>query len=251
MGSNVFVAASGAEARLRQLELVAHNLANAESIGYKADRAVFHAAVEAALAAAEGEQTGGAGGGVYVRVGDTGHDHSAGPVKRTGAALNAAIDGPGFFVIDTPRGERYTRAGNFSVDAQGRLVMPSGDPVQGDGGPIQISGPARILPTGDVVEERILPGETEPRVVGTLRVVRFEEPNQLVKDGYGLFDAPEALEPQAAAPSLIEGSLEGSNVQPVVELARLMILQRAFEASMQAMQRDDSATERLIQEISQ
>lgn len=253
MGSNVYVAASGAEARLRQLELVANNLANAESVGYKADRPIFHAAVEAAIQNAEGDAAPGAAGGVYVRIGETGFDYSSGPLKRTGSPLDVAIDGEGFFAVDTPEGERYTRAGSFQLDTGGVLVTAGGQPVLGDGGPIEItSTTARITANGDVVDDREpTPGEL-PAVLGTLRVVEFEELDRLTKAGDGLFRAPADVEPvDSEFPALLPGSLEGSNVKPVVELATLMILQRAFEASMEAMQRDDQATQRLIQEISQ
>ena len=122
MGSNIYVAASGAAARLQQLEIVANNLANAESVGFKADRAIFRTALEAALSQREGEPTDGAPGGVYVEVGETGFNPAPGPIRSTGAPLDVAIDGEGFFVVTTPEGERYTRAGAFQLDRDQQLL---------------------------------------------------------------------------------------------------------------------------------
>jgi len=245
MGSTIYIAASGAEARLRQLELVANNLANANTDGYKADRSTFQTFFEGALAGPDGSTTEGAAGGVYVSASDAGFDHSAGPIRRTGGALDVAIAGDGYFVVETRQGERYSRAGSFSVNNEGQLVAASGDPVLGAGGPIDISGAdARILGNGDVVENDV--------VVGSLRVVEFEDEDSLIKQGNGLFASKGGAEPDdVEGPALIQGSVEASNVQPTAELANLVVLQRAFEASLQAMQRDDEATQRLIQEISQ
>lgn len=245
MGSTVYIAASGAEARLRQLELVANNLANVHTDGFKADRSTFKAFFEGALADANGGETTGAAGGVYVSTADGGFDHSSGPIRRTGGALDVAIQGDGYFVVETDQGDRYSRAGSFMVNGAGQLVTARGNPVLGDAGPIEISGAgARILGNGDVVENG--------QVVGTLRLVEFEEKNSMVKQGDGLFVAKDGIDPEDADRiALIEGSVESSNVQPTAEMANLVILQRAFEAAIQAMQQDDEATESLIQEISQ
>ena len=244
MGSNVYISAAGAAARLQQLEIVANNLANSQSTGFKADRPIFEAAFASALQQEEGF-TRGAPGGVYVRVGETGFDHAPGPIVQTGAPLDVAVDGRGFFVVGTREGDRYTRAGSFVIDADKRLVTPAGHPAKGGGGPIRVTGgDVRIRANGDIVD-------AEGSPLGRLRIVEFADPSRLSKTGDGLFRAPEDMPPEkVATPTLLEGSLEGSNVQPVVEMATLMILQRAFDASMQAMQLEDQATERLIQEIS-
>ncbi len=244
MGSNIYISASGAVTRLRQLEMVANNLANSETVGFKADRALFHAALASTAVPREEDGASGPPGGVYVEMGEVRPDHSRGPVASTGAALDAAIDGGGFFVVETPDGERYTRAGSFVLGPEGDLTTREGHPVLGAGGPINITSPGtHIQANGDLVD-------TNGQVNATLRVVEFEDPSALAKLGSGLFSAPPELEPiEVESPALHTGSVEGSNVKPVVELAVLMLLQRAFDASMQAMQADDQATNRLIQEM--
>jgi len=245
VGSNLYIGASGAMSRLRQLEIVANNLANSDSVGFKADRVLFHTALEAAVGPGEDGPVDGAPGGVYVETGAVRPDLSRGAVRTTGAPLDAAIDGAGFFVVETPEGERFTRAGSFVVGPDGELSTPSGLRVLGPSGPITVTQPGtRIHANGELVD-------AQGRRVGSLRIAAFENPAALEKQGTGLFRAPEGVAPEDVdEPSLLEGSLEESNVKPVVELAALMTLQRAFDAAMQSMQAEDSATERLIQEIS-
>lgn len=247
VGSNLYISTSGAVARLQQLDTVANNLANAESTGFRADRAIFEAALAAQVPQEPGKRTPGVAGGVYVGVGGTDFDRSQGPIRRTGAPLDVALDGDGFFVVETPDGgEQYTRAGSFALGPDKRLVTIDGQPVLGASGPIEVSGSGiHIQSNGDVTDG-------EGVVSGTLRIVEFEDPSVLSKLGNGLLQAAGGVEPEDVEdPALIEQSLEGSNVQPVVELAALLTLQRAFEASMQAMQSEDSATRKLIQEMSE
>ena len=247
MGDSIYVSASGAVSRLRQLEVVANNLANADTTGFKADRAIFHSALESALLGPEGEIAG-APGSVFVHPSESVTNHSAGGIQRTGSPLDVAIQGPGFFAVDTPAGVRYTRAGSFAVDGDGNLATPDGHPVLGEGGPISLGDEAgRITSSGEVTNDR---GE----VLGRLRVVEFspEDLGILEKEGSTLFRAPaEAVGLPTDAPELIEGSLEGSNVSPIHEMAVLMLLQRSYEATMQVLQSDDQATESLIREVSE
>jgi flagellar basal-body rod protein FlgG len=248
LGDSTYVSASGAVSRLRQLETVANNLANADTTGFKADRAVFHAALESALLDPEGRLTPGSSGRIFVAPSLMVTDHGRGNAQPTGAPLDVAIDGPGFFAIETPAGVRYTRAGSFAVGAGGNLANPDGYAVLGEGGPINLGGTTgRIRSSGEVVD-------AEGEVVGRLRIVEFAEEDlpSLEKEGSTLFRAPaEAVGIPSDDPALIEGSLERSNVSPVHEMAVLMLLQRSYEATMQILQSDDQATESLIREVSE
>lgn len=245
MSDNVYVLASGALARMRDLDVIANNLANLSTTGFKADRTLFESALESRLLGPDGRPQTGAPGRVFVGTAGTVAEMEAGPLEHTGAPLDAAIRGPGFFAVSTPAGVRYTRAGSFQLDRAGQLATADGHPVLGDGGAIVSNGrPLRILESGDVVDDR---GE----LLGRLRVVRFDEPGALVKEGENLFRAPEQAVPRPVdSPSLAPGSLEGSNVSAVAELARMVMVQRSFEATMRASMLDDQATERLLQEFS-
>ena len=245
MGDSLYVTSSGAAARLAQLEIVANNLANSDTVGFKRDTAVFKSAFEAALTNALGESVPGAPGSSYVGMSEVRIDHRAGPLTQTGAPLHAAIRGPGFFRVETPAGIRYTRAGAFRIDDEGTLVTPAGFPVLGKKGPIDAgSAAAHLEVDGRVVDER-------GRSLGSLEIVRFDDLARLTKEGHSLFRAPDGVEEQALdAPALIPGATEKSNVQPIQELAALVVLQRAFDAQLQILESEDEISQRLIQEIS-
>ena len=245
MSDSLYVTASGALARLEELEVVANNLANQETTGFRADRAVFHATLQSLLLDPQGRTTPGAPASSFVETEYILTDFRRGSVVRTEAPLDVAIEGPGFFEIETPAGTRYTRAGTFSVNADAQLSTPEGHGVLGDGGVIQLgNSAARITASGEVLDARGV-------VLGRLSVVDFDTPEVLVKEGLNLFLAPNGVQPEpVAAPTLLEGSVERSNVNTVRELSALIILQRAFETTIRVLQADDQATQTLIREVS-
>lgn len=245
MSTDLYLALSGAMTRLRELDVVANNLANAETTGFKRETPIFAVALEASLRDVTRERVGGVPGRVFAETRATRLDLAPGPIARTSGPLDVAIDGPGFFEVETPAGPRYTRAGSFVVDPQGRLTTPDGFPVLGTGGPIAVGDrPVEIRASGAVVDDR----EDE---VGRLRVVRFDAPENLVKEGSGLFRAGEDLAPLPVEnPELIERSLERSNVRPVEELASLVALQRSFDAAMRVLETGDRVTGQLLREVS-
>lgn len=245
MGSGTWVALSGALARLRELDAVAHNLANADTVGFKRERVAFTAALASAVADVGAGPARGAAGRVFPALVPGGLDLASGPIAHTGAPLDVAIDGEGFFEIETAAGPRYTRAGAFSLAPDGTLVTMAGDPVRGEGGPITApEGDARILPNGEVVDR-------EGQSLGRLAIVRFADPSALVAEAGNLLRVEGGVAPEPVDdPRLVPGALERSNVRSVEELANLVLLQRAFDITIRAMQSDDDATRRLIQEMS-
>lgn len=241
----MWVGLSGAVARLREIDVVSNNLANADTVGFKRERIAFSSALESAVSDLGVGPAAGAPGRAFAVEAPGGIDPTAGALAQTGEPLDVAIDGKGWFEIQTPEGMRYTRAGAFVVASDGTLTTQAGDPVMGAGGPIATGdGHATVLPSGDVLDR-------SGAAVGRLRVVEFA-PNALEQSGGNLF----APRPDAAPPTEITdvrvapGSLERSNVQPVAELAALVLLQRAFEVSVRAIQSDDESTQRLIEELS-
>lgn len=243
MSTTLYLSGTGAQAHLTQLEILANNLANSDTTGFKGDVVQFEALLEASLADASGRVVGGGLG--FVGTGDVHVNHEPGPVLSTGAPLDVAIQGPGFFMVHTPDGVRYTRAGAFRVDAQGQLVGPAGHPVLGTSGPIVVgANAAQIDPTGRVLG-------ANGSELGRLSVEEFTEPALLVREGSSLFRAPpEAVGLPVDGLRLLPGSIEQSNVQPMHELTQLVILQRSFEASLKALEADDAASRRLIEEVS-
>lgn len=241
MSGTLYVSAAGGEARLAQLDVLANNLANSETVGFRAGEVVFEAELDAALHDGEGapEQ-----GRAFVRVGEASVRGLSGPIRSTGRELDVAIQGDGFFAVDTAGGERFTRAGSFQVDPSGILVSLSGDPVLGEGGAISVgSRPVRIEADGSILDD-------EDQLVDRLRVVRFADASALAQEGGSLLRASgsDPGEP-VEAPQLALRSLEGSNVQPVQDLARMIVVQRAFDAAMRTLESEDAASRRLLEEL--
>jgi flagellar basal body rod protein FlgG len=241
MSGNLYVSAAGAEARLTQLDMLSNNLANADTTGFRAGEVVFEAALEAALLDA-GDAP--AAGRTFVGTTQSALRSGPGPIRSTGRELDVAVDGEGFFVVETPGGPRYTRAGSFRPDPIGFLVGGSGHPVLGEAGPIAVgSRPLRIEADGSVLDDL---GER----VGRLRIETFPDPSLLVREGGALLRAPEGVGGLAEeSPRLVPRSLEGSNVLALQDLARLIIVQRAFDAAMKTIEAEDAASSRLLQEI--
>ncbi len=244
MSSDLFVSSAGAVARLRELDVLANNLANADTTGFKADRVLFRTALEAALVDPQAEPTAGASGVAYVVAEGSAPDWSNGAISATGGPLDVAIQGPGFFEIETEAGPRYTRAGSFAVDADGRLVTREGVRIAAAGGSLRVgSTPAHLSAAGELVD-------ASGRVLGRLKLVEFERPERLVKAGANTYAADaEAGPAEIDDPTLVEASLERSNVSTVGEMARLIIVQRAFEAAMESLETQDRATQQILQEV--
>ncbi len=244
MSSNLYVSAAGAMARMTQLDLVSNNLANAGTTGYKRDDVFFEAVLQSQLTDVEGEIIDGAPGRSFVRSHTASADFEAGSIGKTGAPLDFAILGPGFLEIQTDQGPRYTRAGSLKVNAEGNLATRDGQLVMGDGGPIQVSGNgAHISHTAEILD-------AQSNRLGRLKIVEFDDLGSLNKEGNQRFAAADGVDPAPVAnPSVAPQSLEGSNVNTVVELGHLVLLQRSFEANMKTLRADDQATAKLIREV--
>lgn len=245
MSSNLYVAVSGAMARLRELDVVANNLANVDTTGFKRDGTLFESTLESALQDRGGDRVPGAPGRAFVTARGARTDLGQGGIAMTGGPLDVAIEGSGFFEVQAPNGPRYTRAGSFLVDASKRIATPDGMPLASEGGSLTVGDrPVRILASGSVVDD-------QDQEIGRLKVVEFPAGVALEKDGDNLFRAPQGAAPRTLEqPRLVEGAVERSNVEPVRELAALVLLHRAFDVALQVLKSEDSATERLIREVS-
>ncbi len=249
MGHAFYVSSAGAMARMRQLDVVANNLANADTIGFKRDRTLFESALEDRLVGPDGRLIGGAEALAFVRAQSIDTELAGGPVRATGNPLDVAIEGDGFFEVLTDAGLRYTRAGSFLVNPDGLLATPEGHLVMGDGGPIAAGlGRPQILAGGEVVDELRQRIDGQIDVLGRLRVV--ELPEGFSKEGANLFRIDEGAPTPVVGARLAERSLEGSNVQPVRALASMIEIQRSFDASLRVLRASDEITQELIQEVS-
>jgi flagellar basal-body rod protein FlgF/flagellar basal-body rod protein FlgG len=172
----------------------------------------------------------------------TWHDMSAGGLQLTGNPLDVAIDGAAFLVVQTPRGERYTRNGALQINATGQLVTAEGFAVQSDGGPIVFQNTDSNIAIADDGTIRVREnGDSKSDALrGKLRLVRFDQVARLQKDGSSLFTAPAGVVPQTPEVSnrvrVIQGALEQSNVRGVVEMSRMIELTRQYQAIANLLQ---------------
>jgi flagellar basal-body rod protein FlgF len=213
----------------RELDVVANNIANVNTTGFKADNSVFEeflmpVARENRFATPDRRLSFVQDRGMY-------HDFRQGSLRQTGSPLDVAIDGAGYFVVQTAAGERYTRNGSLQINAQGQLVTSDGSLVLGDNGPIvfqQTDHDVAITSEGrvSVVEGNNTQSES---LRGKLRLVSFEAPQQLLKDGSNNFQAPAGAVPQPVRnPRMIQGSVESSNVNAVSEMTRMIEINRTY-----------------------
>jgi flagellar basal-body rod protein FlgF len=236
-----------------ELDVVANNIANIDTTGFKADNAAF---TEFLMPGARDEDFSVSKDRRISFVEDraTWIDFSAGTMQHTGNPLDVAIDGKGFFTVQTPRGQRYTRNGAFSVSATGQLVTLSGDPVLGVNGPITFQATDHdivISPTG-IVSARDGAG-TQSAQRGQLQIVNFDRPQQLQKDGASTFAAPNGVNPNPASPNtrVVQGSIEKSNVQPILEMARMIEITRSYSDIANILQQQGDLRRNSLQQLSQ
>jgi flagellar basal body rod protein FlgG len=150
-------------------------------------------------------------------------DFSSGTIASTGRDLDVAIDGRGFFEVETERGIRYTRNGGFQRRADGLLTTADGEPVMGDGGPITL-GPGAVSVSADGTVK------SGNAIVGRLRVVEFESEGDLIRESGSRFKALAGAQPAEMEPKVIGGALEQSNVSVVDRMVALTEVSRGFEA---------------------
>lgn len=220
-----YAALSRQSSLMREMQVIANNIANANTTGYRQEGMVFSEFVTegdgiAAVSMASG------------RIGTT--SFQQGTLEPTGGLYDLGIEGDGFFLVETPDGQRVTRAGAFTPNAEGTLVTPDGHPVLDESGapifvPPQVAGLA-IARDGTI--------STEGRPIGRIGVVRPLEPLQMVREAGQMFRSDPGFEP-VEDPRVIQGFVEASNVDPILQVARMVEVQRAYELGQSFMERED------------
>jgi flagellar basal-body rod protein FlgF len=227
MDSGFYAACTALMARTQTLDLVANNLANVSTPGYRAQ----HDSFSSLLATSSGAPLSGLNLAVnnYSILGDSQLDLSQGSLERTGNDLDLAIQGKGFFAVKTPEGELFTRDGNFHVSPKGQLVTSAGDLVLGqDNRPIPIVGaPVSVGPDGTISVNGALAGQ--------LKLVDFPVGTPLESVGKTYYSAPLKSAVPAKQASIQQGMLESSNVNPVASSVELITVQRYAELMQRAL----------------
>ena len=259
MINSLWISKTGMEAQQTQLDVIAHNLANVSTTGYKRASAVFEDLMYQNLrqvGAATTDQSQLPTGlhlGLGVRTVATSRSFAQGTVQQTTNPLDVAIQGSGFFQITMPDGTtQYTRDGSFQVDNQGRLVTASGLPVASG---VTVPANAKNVTIGsNGTVTASIPGQTAPQAIGSISMASFLNPAGLEPQGQNLFaESPASGQPSTGAPganglgTLSQGFLETSNVNVVQELITMIQTQRAYEMNSKAIQTSDQMLQKLGQ----
>ncbi|MGA7685423.1 MAG: flagellar basal-body rod protein FlgF [Terriglobales bacterium] len=226
MDSGFYAAAAGLKAQTQALEVAAHNLANVNTPGFRGEQTTFQSLIAMSRPVAANPLN--LATNSYGVLEGTHLDLTAGNLTATGNSLDVGLEGAGFFVVDTPRGLRYTRHGSFQVASTGELTTASGDQVQGTNGAIRVpAGPITISPDGTV--------SVNGTVAGQIRIADFPAGTRLVSEGGTLLSAPAGQEQPAESVALRQASLESSNVNAISSVTALIGVQRQAEMLGRAM----------------
>ena len=274
-----YTGASGMATQQVRLDTVANNLANIDTDGYKRDVSVHKAFAQLLLRRMDDD-------GVYLHplgsgdmapiIGKLGTgvesnelftQFEQGAMKGTDSDFDLAMDGKGFLSVSTPQGERYTRNGSFILGKEGFLETKEGFPVMGENGPIQVkANNFQVDKAGRVWINETYAGDPEDLVgrednawertvlLDTLKIVDFENTRYLAKQGSSLWKETqlsgpaEVLEGQAR-PTVLQGFTEASNVNPILEMVRMIEVNRAYEANQKTIQTQDASLGKLINEV--
>ena len=235
--STGYVTLSRQSGLMHEMRSIANNIANMSTTGFRREGVVFSEFIKAggdanqsvSLASARGRHL----------------DLTQGTLEPTGGTFDAAIEGDGFFLVETPQGERLTRAGHFLPGDTGDLMTPDGHFVLDEGGaPIFIPPDANdvSIATDGTISANGLP-------VGRVGVVKPVEGADLTREGANLFSLDGDFEP-VEAPRVLQGFVEGSNVNPVVEIARMIEVQRAYELGQSFSEGESKRLSNLIDTLS-
>jgi len=241
----IYTAASGMLAESIRTDTIANNLANVNTAGYKKDVAVtkdfasmlIYRINDGAAAPSIGTL------GVGTMVDEIATIHSMGMMRQTGNALDLAIDGNGYFAVQTPAGIRYTKNGTFAKNDQGQLVTQDGYQVLGQNGPITVTNTAANLtvsPDGRVMLDGVQAGQ--------LNIVEFADEKQLLKEGSSLYNANGA-QTSPSTSRVEQGMLEQSNVNVVAEMVNLISGYRAYEVNAKTVQAHDQLLDKAVNEV--
>ncbi|MDP4795474.1 MAG: flagellar basal-body rod protein FlgF [Rhodospirillales bacterium] len=242
MENTSYIALSSQAALRRQMDVVANNLANMSTHGYKSGQMMF---VEHLIKSKGGENllTPNLS---YVRDIATMTDTRPGAIEHTGNPLDIAIQGEGFLAVQTPEGERYTRNGRLQLDNTGQLVNQAGQPVLADGGSPVVFAPEDT----QIVISKDGTISTNNGQLGKLKVVRFDNEQALSRTSGAQFATTDA---NPAKPvdkvTILQGAVEGSNVEPILEMASMIEVHRAYDGVKNFIEREDERQRSMIRDL--
>jgi flagellar basal-body rod protein FlgG len=281
----LYTGASGMLVQQHFLDAISNNLANADTTAYKMDEPIAKAFPELLLRRMNtdviplpysqsdpviGSQdkapvVGKLGTGVELNEVFT--EYTQGAMKETKNPFDLALEGNGFYVVDTPYGQRLTRNGSFMLGPEGLIVTKEGYPLLGENGPLQVKANNVVIDEdGKVFQNNKFAGDPNRLVsmeenqwddtvmIDRLKIVRVDQPRYLQKQGSSLYldnenSGPAFVIPQEDRPKTVQGFLEASNVNPVNEMVKMIEVNRAYEANQKVIQSEDQAAEKLLTQV--
>jgi flagellar basal-body rod protein FlgF len=252
MENALLVGLSRQMALSHELDIVANNVANIDTTGYKADNAAFTQFLMPH--ASDGDFSGNDRRVSFVQDRASWIDFSQGAIQHTGNPLDVAIKGDGYLEVQTPQGVRYTRNGALQINAAGQLVTSDGLQVLGNNGPITFQPTDHdviISPSGIItVREGNNPADA-PR--GTLQLAGFDQEQLLQKDGGSLFAAPAGVNPTPPpqGTTIVQGAIEKSNVNAVAEISRMVQITQSYNDIANVLQQQSDQRRNALTQLSQ
>ncbi len=240
MDNTMYVALSRQMTLRRELDIVANNIANANTNGFKMESAMVRTDASDKAKMVDGPKS-------LKFVIDDGvlRDFGQGVISQTGGTFDLAIDGQGYFQVRTAAGDRYTRDGRFTLSPDGRLTTQKGDPVLGEGAEIIINpedGPVTISQDGTLSQK----GQR----IGKIDVMTFDDLASLSKEGNNLLRNTSNVPPQVSTVSRIkQGMLEGSNVDSITQVTRLIEISRAYESMARTIEGSSELSRRSVERL--
>jgi flagellar basal-body rod protein FlgF len=232
MDAAIYKALSGMMVQVHRLDVTAQDLSNANTGGYKGQRLAFSEVLANRLPA--DDRPGG-----WVAIGAQRTNFGPGILQGTGNPFHLAIEGDGYFVIQTANGERYTRNGSFTMKSDGTLITPEGNAILGEAGPLRLRG--QNIEVG--IDGKVRSDNNE---IGKLRIARFIDNAKVSKVGVNRFSSDAENVTAAEDARMYQGFLEQSNVSPIECMMVMVSVQRQFESYQRAIKLMDSVTEKMI-----
>lgn len=241
MDNTLLISLSHQLSQQRSMDVIANNLANINTAAYKREEVKFD---QYLYDTKPSQWQKGPQSIDFVVTPGTIRDMAEGSIETTGNNYDVAINGNGYFAVQTARGLRYTRDGHFGLDAEGQLVTQGGEPVMGDGGPITIAREDGDITIG---QDGIVTGDQGQ--IGRLMVYRFQNEKALRKEGDTFMSATETPVPADANYKLAQGMLERSNVEPVTQMTDMINVQRSYQAVANLINQQESMKRNAISKL--
>ena len=242
----LYIAATGMLSQQRRMDVVTNNLANADTVGFKEDQLLTRSFDDMMIERLNDPSVIGRSAPLGplspgIHVDQVATRHGGGPLEETNLSTDLAILGDGYFVVNTPDGERYTRSGQFAVSADGFLITAEGHQVQGTAGPVFVGGSQfTVSPDGRVQSPFGLTG---------LQLVNFENTDGLRKEGSNLYSNFDAGAQAAAEAQVRQGFLEGSNVDLTRQVTQMIEIQRSHEINQRVIKMMDERLGKAVNDI--